>query len=197
MPLRKLVVPEGATTEELIRAIERKDRRFRVFQFLFMVGTFVLLIFIIAAQQRTLSEVQHQVQNDAKIAEETREQRTNQLDNITRRLDCMVVFFSTPNRDRDNLTIENVETCALNKDQDLNKFFRNEPKNNSENPPNLQGSVSPSSTPATPATPSGSTNTSATQDDEDSPAERRPPLQLDTPILDLLLGVPQVNIGIR
>lgn len=77
MPLKKLSDQNGASAEELIRAIEKKDRRFRLFQSLFMIGTFVALIFIISAQQRTLAEVQDQVREDQRIAERTREERTD------------------------------------------------------------------------------------------------------------------------
>lgn len=130
---------DHASTQELISNIEKKDRRFRLFQSIFMISTFVALIFIIGAQQRTLTNVQEQVSKEAKTAEQASSERSEQLTAITRRLDCMVVFFSQP--DRDNLTIENVENCALNKDQDLNKFFRNDPNNSADNPPNLPSSA--------------------------------------------------------
>lgn len=139
MPLKKLNPTERQSTDELIHTIERKDRRFRLFQSIFMIGTFVALIFLIGAQQRTLANVQTQVAEQEKTAEAARIQREEQLQKITRRLDCMVVFFSTPNRE--NLTIENVENCSLNRDEDLNKFFQNKPDNSSENPPNLPGSA--------------------------------------------------------
>lgn len=191
MPLKRLS-HENATAEELIRAIERKDRRFRLFQTLFMVSTFIALIFIISAQQRTLDGVQQQVAEDQRIAAETRKERTEQLNDITRRLNCMVVFFSTP--DRTNLTIENVNNCTLNRDENLNKFFQDEPTNSSENPPNLTGDAS--NNPGTEA-PVPEQPVVDNPNSETPPAEERPPVTIQTPIIDIPLCVPLIGVCVR
>lgn len=196
MPLKKLKLPDGTTTEELIHAIEQKDRRFRLFQSLFMIFTFIALIVIIGIQQRTLNNVQAQVEKDAIVAQQTREARTEQLEAITRRLNCMLVFFSTP--DRNGLTIENVNKCSLNRDENLNKFFEDEPNNSSENPPNLPGS-GPTATQEN-AEPQGQPNPSADPSEpepETPPSEERPPVTLRTPLIDIPLCVPLTGICVR
>jgi hypothetical protein len=193
MPLKHLK-HEDATAEELIRAIEKKDRRFRLFQSLFMIGTFCALIVIIGAQQRTLDGVQTQVAEDQKIAAQTRKERTEQLNDITRRLNCMVVFFSTP--DREGLTIENVNECTLNRNENLNKFFEDEPNNSSENPPNLPGSATtaPQENAAAPVPQNPQIEN---PNPETPPAEERPPLTLQTPIIDIPLCVPLLDVCAR
>ena len=178
---------DHASTQELIGKIERKDKRFRFFQALFMVATFVALIFIIAAQQRTLDNVQTQVQKEAEVAEKAREQRTEQLAEITRRLDCMVVFFSQPNRD--NLTIENVDNCVLNKNDDLNKFFQNDKNNSSENPPNLPNSA--------PTVTQENDEAQPQKEEEPTTVEPKPPVKLETPIIDIPLCVPFLDVCAR
>lgn len=182
------------STQQLIASIERKDKRFRLFQSLFMIGTFIGLIIIIGAQQRTLDGVQAQVKQDAEIAERTRADRTEQLNDITRRLNCMVVFFSTP--DRTNLTIENVEKCTLNKDENLNKFFHDEPTNNSENPPNLSDSA-PTAAQENAEAPAPEQPNTEDPGGETPPAEERPPVTVQTPIVDIPLCVPLTGICVR
>ena len=196
MPLKKVELDEGASTQELILAIERKDRRFRLFQSLFMVGTFIALIFIISAQQRTLDSIKQQVSDQQATTKLACEQRDEQLNEITRRLNCMVVFFSTPNRD--NLTIENIENCALNRDEDLNKFFQNKPNDNSDNPPNLPDSAptAPSENDEARASDSGGSN--GTPENTPPANNQRPPVAIPLPFLpDLPLCVPITNICVR
>lgn len=178
---------DHASTQELINKIEKKDKRFRLFQSLFMIGTFIALIFIIGAQQKTLESIQDQVEEQSIANATASKERSEQLASITRRLDCMVVFFSQP--DRDNLTIEDVETCVLNKDQDLNKFFQNDPNNSSENPPNLPGSASTGTQENGPA----QTDESEGQDT----SEDSSPVTLHTPIVDIPLCVPLTGLCIR
>ena len=168
---------DHASTQEIIYNIEKKDKRFRLFQTMFMVGTFVALIFIIGAQQRTLSNVEIQVSQQQETANDASKERTAQLEAITRRLDCMVVFFSTP--DREGLTIDNVENCSLNRDPDLNKFFQNEPDNTSENPPNLTDSA-PTAT---------QENVEAQQEEETQPAPEKQVYILGIPVCIPFTGV--------
>lgn len=122
-------------THQLIADIEQKDRRFRLAQSIFMTVVMLTLIGVVIAQLQTLSAVQTQLDNEAIATQEARTQRDNQLRAIERRLNCMVVFFSVP--EREGLSIKNIETCALNQDESIDKFFLNEELNNLENPPNL------------------------------------------------------------
>lgn len=110
----------------------------------------------------------------------------------------MVVFFSTT--DRENLTIENVNECTLNRNEDLNKFFRDEPNNSSENPPNLSPSAptAPQENEEAQTTPPKQDSGESDQtDDEDTAAEERPPVTVQTPIVDIPLCVPITSICVR
>jgi len=180
MPLKKLKPEEKVSTEALIAAIERKDRRFRLFQTLFMVGTFILLILIISAQQRTLDGVRDQLTQAKQIASETAKRSQEQQDTILRRLDCMSVFFSQ--RDRTNLSIENIDKCTLNRDGDIQTFFTQQPGQEPETTREQQ--PSPNLTPSTTAPKSSSAPT--------QPIEPPVTIEPKPPILDLpILSVPR------
>lgn len=180
MPLKKLKPEEKQSTETLIAAIERKDRRFRLFQTLFMVGTFILLIVIISAQQRTLDGVRDQLTQAKQIAAQTAERSKEQQDTILRRLDCMSVFFSQ--RDRTNLSIENIDKCTLNRDGDLQQFFTQQP---GEEPQTTREQQAPSN--LTPSTPPKEDEGAVTDPPADQPEviEPRPPVTLDLPLIQL------------
>lgn len=132
MPLKKLTDEQihVENTNELIAQIEKKDRRFRFFQTLFMVLTMLALVLVISAQQRTLSGVRDQLTEQKRIAEQADDRSQEQQATILRRLDCMTVFFSQT--DRTNLTIENIDRCTLNRDGSLQEFFRITPQGDTE-----------------------------------------------------------------
>lgn len=179
MPFKKLNMNEKLSAEELIHAIERKDRRFRFAQTLFMVGTFVALIIIIGAQQRTLDGVQQQLTQAKQIALETANRSKDQQDTILRRLDCMSVFFSQ--RDRTNLSIENIDKYTLNRDGDLQQFFTQEPGQEPETTREQQ----PSNLSPSPAVPSQGTTPTDPIDNGDDIVDPRPPATLNIPFIDL------------
>ena len=112
-------------TNELIAQIEKKDRRFRFFQTLFMVLTMLALVLVISAQQRTLDGVQSQLAQQKEIAAKADKSSKDQLTTILRRFDCLTVFFSQTNRT--NLSIENIDQCTLNREGDVQQFFITKP----------------------------------------------------------------------
>lgn len=172
MPFKKLSESEHDTTDKLIHAIERKDRRFRLFQTIFMVGTFLALIVIIGAQQRTLDAVKEQLSQAKTVAEQQAKGTNESDDKIERRLDCMVVFFSQT--DRSNLSIADIDKCTLNKDGDLQQFFR---LNNGET------ETTPTEQPSslTPSTPPKKDEGAGQNNGNDNPKKK--PLILDIPLL--------------
>jgi len=127
MPLKKLTPQEvhENNTNELIAQIEKKDRRFRFFQTLFMVMTMVALVLVISAQQRTLDGVRDQLVEQKRIAEVADKNSKDQLATILRRFDCLVVYFGQKNRS--TLTIENIDKCTLNRDGNIQEFFTTSP----------------------------------------------------------------------
>ncbi len=180
MPFKKLKLEEHGSAEALIHAIEQKDRRFRLFQTLFMVGTFIALIVIISAQQRTLDGVQAQLDQAKKVAQDQSQQSDESQATILRRLDCMSVFFSQ--RDRTNLSIENIDKCTLNRDGDLQQFFTQQP---GEEPQTTREQQAPSN--LTPSTPPRQDEGAVTDPPADQPEviEPRPPVTLDLPLIQL------------
>lgn len=195
MPLKKLREEEKATTESLIAAIERKDRRFRVFQTLFMVGTFVALIFIISAQQRTLSGVEEQLKQAKEVAQEEAKRSTDQQDTVLRRLDCMSVFFSQTNRT--NLSIENIDRCTLSREGNLQEFFTQEPGQAPETTKEQQNSnLAPSTTAPQTVVPNPDPSNEEVEDEEQ--VEPRPPATLNVPLLELpSTCVPLLNLCVE
>lgn len=191
MPFRKLKEHEVQSTESLIAAIERKDRRFRFFQTVFMVGTFVALILIIGAQQRVLDGVGQQLTEARKTAAQ-QDKKSNESDaKIERRLDCMVVFFSQI--DRTNLSIANIDKCTLNRNGDIQQFFRDEPEGGTTTTPTEQ---TPSLTPSTTAPNSSAPNQPA--EEEQAVVEPRPPVTAQLPLLPAIpLCVPLLEICVR
>lgn len=117
MPFKPLKVEEGATTEQLLAQIEAKDRKFRLAQALFMVSTLVALIVVVAFQLQTLNGIKQGQEEYVKNSKDSQQK-------IERRLDCMTVFFSQ--KDRTNLTIQNIDQCTLERDGDIQRFFTND-----------------------------------------------------------------------
>lgn len=117
MPFKPLKVEEGMTTEQLLAQIETKDRKFRFAQALFMVSTLIALIIVVAFQLQTLGGIE-------KGQEEYVINSKESDDKILRRLDCMTVFFSQ--KDRTNLTIQNIDRCTLERNGDIQRFFTND-----------------------------------------------------------------------
>ncbi len=174
MPLKKLKPEETSSTSSLIAAIERKDRRFRLFQTIFMVGTFIALIVIIGAQQRTLDGVEEQLSQAKSVAAEQSKRANESDDKIERRLDCMVVFFTQ--KDRNNLSITDIDKCTLDKDGDLQQFFRTNEQGETETTPTEQPSN------LTPSTSSAQNNGAGNGNGQENKPERKP-VQIDLPLL--------------
>lgn len=156
MPFKKLKPEESRDATTLIAAIEHKDRRFRLFQMLFMVGTFVALIIIIGAQQRTLDGVREQLTQAQDVAKAQSKQTNDSQETILRRLDCLAVYFSQ--RNRTDLTIQDINKCTLERNGTAQQFFTQEPGETpkttpTEQPPNLTPSTLPTRESAQPNQP--------------------------------------------
>lgn len=122
-PLKPL--QPAASTDDLIAQIERKDRRFRLAQTVFMLSTFLALLIVIFIQNQTLHQVQQQLVSAKNTAAQQDDNANKATDKIIRRLDCMTVFFSQ--KDRTNLTIKDIDECTLERDGDIQRFFTNNP----------------------------------------------------------------------
>ena len=195
MPLKKLKTDDNVTAEELIRAIEKKDRRFRLFQTFFMVGTFLALIIIISAQQRTLDGITQQQAAQKEFSAESREERNDQNEAIARRLNCIIVFFSLP--DRDEVTIEDINSCALNRDKTEQQFFAEPESTDQEQPPNLTDGAPSGGSDGSPA-PTQPQQPTNPQPPTENPQQPNNPVELDLPLLPSIpLCVPVTGICVR
>lgn len=194
MPLKSLTPQEKEDTTALLAAIERKDRRFRLFQTIFMVGTFLALIIIIGAQQKTLADVQNQQKQAEEIALESAKRSENQQDKIIRRLNCMVVFFSET--DRQNLSINDIDRCTLNRDENIDQFFQQPESTPAEQPPNLEGSA-PTATQENAEAPVPEQARTEPPASQPTVVEPRPPATIETPLVDIPLCVPLTGLCIR
>lgn len=179
MPLRKLDPTLSKSTDELIAQIEHKDRRFRLAQTIFMISTLLALVLVISAQQRTLDGVKDQLVQAKATAAEQSEQSDEQRDKIIRRLDCMVVFFTQT--DRTNLSIDDIDKCSLNRDENVQQFFSQPESTPAEKPPDLTNGAGPADPEQAPA---ATNNPQATPPipQQPVPTPERPPVEV--------LGIP-------
>lgn len=185
------------STQDLISTIERKDKRFRLAQAIFMVATFIALIVIIGAQQRTLDRLQDQVEQGKAVAAAADKRDEEQTQKILRRLDCMTVFFSQT--DRQNLSIKDIDRCTLEREGDPQLFFRQGSDGNTEvtEEPQSEGTSSQGTGSGTQAPVPSSPNTDK-PDDGQNQVEPRPPVTVPLPLLpDLPLCIPFTNACIR
>lgn len=186
------------STQELINRIESKDRRFRTAQAIFLILLLSLLIGVVFVQFRTLDTVRQQLVASKAQADENSKQSDKQREVIVRRLDCMVAFFSQP--DRTTIRIADIEKCSLEKD-DPAQFFAPVNGTSSTTTTNGDGSNTtttttndtpgnPGATPST--TPPQSTNT-PTPVPQPPVVEPRPPVE----VLGLPVCVPFTGVCLR
>lgn len=180
MPLKNLTEEEKKSTVTLLAAIECKDKRFRLFQTAFMVSTFILLSVVIIAQNNLLNEIRNQSVEQAQRQED-------QQQKIIRRLNCIVVFFSE--RNRADLSIEDVDRCVLNRNGNVQQFFEHPEPTDPQTTPSNSAPVPSVSEPTSPR--QAPTTSSPPPDDTEAPAEpvTRPPEGLRAiPLVDGLLN---------
>lgn len=91
------------------------------------IGIAIIVLAMMAMlffQALALNKLETDIENQKKITETTRDiaqsidthavERTQQINSINRRLNCIVIFFQNPNRA--NITIADIDTCALKKE---------------------------------------------------------------------------------
>lgn len=97
-----------AATQQMLDEIQKKDRRFRtaqaIFMFLVVVGLAAALIF----EAILLTQVKNQ-------ATEIQKNTQAQLDKQSHYIECIAKFFAS--KDRQNLTL-NIQSCQVNKAAD-------------------------------------------------------------------------------
>lgn len=191
MPLKRLDHSKAKSTDDLISQIEHKDRVFRLAQTLFMVSTLIALILVISAQQRTLNTVKAQLVEQKATAQAATKQSDEQRDKIIRRLDCIVVFFTQP--DRTNVTIADIDKCSLNRDANLDQFFAQPESTPSEQPPDLAPSTSAPEPGAQPNQPQPVTPETPGLAPGVPDPEPRPPVE----VLGIPICVPFTGICVR
>lgn len=184
------------TTQELIGLIERKDRIFRFSQSLFMILVLVALLSVITAQFRTLEAVRTQVDEQSKIVGEIQKNNDEALDKVNRRLNCLAIYFSQ--KDRTQITIQNIDSCVLNKDGSNQQFDNSAGTSPGGQTPNLSPSTTePATGSATTPSQSNTGSTNNNQSDTGGQSEQRPPVTLQTPFLDIPLCLPATGLCIR
>lgn len=182
---------DHSTTQELIENIEKKDRRFRTAQAIFMTILFSVLVGIIFFQYRTLQSVQNNLTQQKTIVDTIKKSNQSSLDTINRHLDCIVVYFGQQNRQ--NLTIQDINKCTLQSSNGAQTFF--------SQPQSSQG-LTPSNT-ATPTTPSTPSSTqSVTPAPTTSPTGTPQPTPTPTPqppitVLGIPICVPFTGVCVR
>lgn len=116
-------------TQELLKDIERKDRRFRFTQTLFfvlligLVGT--VLIVLYQNQNNTLEKLNHNA-----------EQRSKQIRSLQEHIDCVVALLQHTNRQQ--LYISDIENCDIKQQKSAQTETAN-PQPVASNPQNESG----------------------------------------------------------
>lgn len=103
-----------ATTQALIQDIERKDRRFRVAQAVFFVLIAGLLTVLLVGNYRQGDQNQKVIAGQTKTLKTltaSAKQRTEQIGDLQKHIDCIVALFQEPNRA--SLIITDIENCSL------------------------------------------------------------------------------------
>jgi TolA-binding protein len=105
-------------TQELVRKIETKDKRFRTAQAIFMSIVLITLIAVVSVQLRTLQGVQQQLQQQKQLLEqqkrtvdEIQQNNEQQLAKVSNQLDCIAQFFAQ--RDRASAQITDLQQCTI------------------------------------------------------------------------------------
>lgn len=114
MPYRKLKEHETASQEALRIAIETKDRRYRIFSTLAIVGVILLQGIVLYSLNQSIIEAR-------KAADRQSEKIDESQDTILRRLDCFAVYFSQ--QDRPGITIADIDKCTLSRNGTAQEFF--------------------------------------------------------------------------
>lgn len=79
-----------------------------------IVGIFILQSITIGQLQSTVEQQNHLVSASSALSQQlvkASQQRTNQINDVNRHLDCIVQFFAQP--DRGNKAIDDIETCRI------------------------------------------------------------------------------------
>lgn len=107
-----------ATTQQLLKKIDQKDKRFRLFSALFGIGILVGILFLLTISLQNQQAIKVQNDQQAKLLEaqgtlvdEIKANTDIKLEEVVRRLDCISTFFGTENRQYS--TIQNVDTCVI------------------------------------------------------------------------------------
>lgn len=175
-----------ATTQQLIREIERKDRRFRFAQSIFM--TLLILGFIAGGwfAARAFNEEQRQREQDNAAVITAINQK---LDEQSKQLQCIVEFFTI--EDRDNRVITSVSDCFSTERTSLSN-----PQEGEQSPNFTQGPSGPALVinpqqpgPGLEPGPPAAQPTPQPEPEPEEPTERPPVEVLGIPVCVPLTGV--------
>lgn len=111
----------GKSAQEIIAELNRRNRRFKVATVLFMiVAAFALLAIILVGlnnlqqankQLTQQKELLAQQQQTLDAISDAADQRTSQLAQISKQIDCIAQFFTQ--RNRTNVVITDLEQCQI------------------------------------------------------------------------------------
>ena len=89
------------TTMDLIRQIERKDQRFRMFQAISVTIIGILIIILLLINIQSQQQNHKLLAQNVKIVNQLRsnsKQRTKQINDLQHHIDCIIDLFQIPNR---------------------------------------------------------------------------------------------------
>ncbi len=136
--VNKTVPDEFKSIPELIHSIEKKDRRFRVAQTVFMIA--ILIPVAIGGYFLATNQTKERIAREEQTSQII-DRQSEKIDDLTNRLRCLAVFFSEP--DRANLIITDIDQCFTQRidNGDIRKLdIGSDPANTNQNSNNTDTS---------------------------------------------------------
>lgn len=99
------------STQELIRNIERSDRRFRLATQIFLVLIGLALCLVLYLQFQALEQFKQQSADRSAEIKQLQEENKAESEKSNRYLRCIATYFANP--DRGNTVIQSIEDCNI------------------------------------------------------------------------------------
>lgn len=123
-----MVEDEHKSIPELIHSIEKKDKRFRIAQTIFMMA--VMIALALSGYFLVTNSNKDRIAREKQTSEIIQRQ-SQKIDDLSNKLQCLGNFFAQP--DRQNLVVKDLNTCFTERLSDGSSLFLSGPVSNNTN----------------------------------------------------------------
>jgi len=113
-----------ATTQQMLADIEKKDRRFRLAQSVFMALLIAALVGVIVVEIQILNGVRDQLRTAESTVQELKDNSERQNQRQIEHLQCIAKFFAQTPEERETSKIKTVDQCVLEDTNTGQQSFR-------------------------------------------------------------------------